>query len=170
MSKSKMSKEVFESLSDYGRKHYSNELKFGDYYVVFEKPAIETRFCFGFDEIGNSPSVKESCDCAHNARTNSDYLIEYNLKKLEDLKNEYENNEMVVLCSHGKIGYLRCKELIERGYYNADYVVHELDADDKKRLLNVINEEIAKFEKRLNTYVKRYGTSCVRAWTYSVND
>ena len=175
MSKSKMSEELFNSLNSFDKKYYSknysNEIKLGDYYVIFTKPSIETHFCFGFDEIGDPASINESNNMAVHVKTSPNYLIEYNLRDLRKHKEVYTKNEMLVIASRNeKRGVLVTKRAVECGYYDKDDVVYCLNESDKERLLAVVEEEIEKFTKRLNTYVKRYGTSCVKSWTYSVND
>ena len=172
----KMSEALYNTLDDWYKKYYSkiysNEIKLGDYYIIFEKPSIEKNFCFGFDEVGDYDSIQRSHDNAMYANTNSDYLVNKNLNKLIEQKEHYADDDFVVLpsCNKSNVGFLVSQTAIERGYYNEDKIVYRLNEDDKKRLLKIMDEEIEKFSKRLKTYVKKYGTSHVKTWTYSVND
>ena len=79
----------------------------------------------------------------------------------------------MILIEHGyldNVCSIYPEDVIERGYYSKDKVVYRLNEEDKKNLIKIIDEEIEKFTKRLNSYLKRYGTECVRSWTYSMND
>lgn len=49
------------------------------------------------------------------------------------------------------------------GYY---YDLIEATAEDRANILAALKHERAKFEKRLNAYLKKYGVSKVRAWSY----
>lgn len=44
--------------------------------------------------------------------------------------------------------------------------VRQLTENDMQKALAILKDERAKFEKRLNTYLKRYGTSKLHTWTY----
>lgn len=46
------------------------------------------------------------------------------------------------------------------------YIQFELNNDDKKLIMSKLSEELQKFVKRLNTYLKKYGLSCVHSWSY----
>ena len=41
--------------------------------------------------------------------------------------------------------------------------------DDLKNILSVYEHEKAKFEKRLNTYLKKYGLSKLKTWSYLID-
>lgn len=49
------------------------------------------------------------------------------------------------------------------GYY---YDLIEATEEDRKNILAALKHERAKFEKRLNAYLKKYGLSKVRTWSY----
>lgn len=62
--------------------------------------------------------------------------------------------------------------------YNADSIYNKIDnenetvitnIDDLKNILSVYEYEKAKFEKRLNTYLKKYGLSKLKTWSYLVD-
>lgn len=46
------------------------------------------------------------------------------------------------------------------------YDLEELGDDDRAAILNGLKVERAKFEKRLRAYLKRYGTSKLKTWSY----
>ena len=45
----------------------------------------------------------------------------------------------------------------------------EATIEDIKLILETLEAEKAKFLKRLNTYLKRYGLSKIHSWTYLVD-
>ena len=62
--------------------------------------------------------------------------------------------------------------------YNADSIYNKIDnenetvitnIDDLKNILSVYEHEKAKFEKRLNAYLKKYGLSKLKTWSYLVD-
>lgn len=135
--------------------------------IEFEKPRIETSFCFSYDEhIDGSYE-----DAAKMCNVQKDYFVEYNLKshkrRLENLMNSdkfyfvknYEQTEKVVIwvteeykLNHPTLTYLDCSDA------------------DKIKLIEMQEKEIEKFQKRLETYFKKYGTSKLKTWTYSCWD
>ena len=47
-----------------------------------------------------------------------------------------------------------------------EFINGELSKSDIQKILNILAEELQKFAKRLNTYLKRYGLSKVHSWSY----
>ena len=175
--KYKMSEELKSNLDSWYQQYYakraSNEIKFGNkWFVIFEKPCIQTSFCFAYDEVGDPQSVEASEELAKHVRKSESYFVNANLRELLRKKELCEGNELILI-EHGyldNVCSIYPEDVIERGYYSKDKVVYRLNEEDKKNLIKIIDEEIEKFTKRLNSYLKRYGTNCVRSWTYSMND
>ncbi len=132
-----------------------------------EKPRIETSFCFG--ESGYD--ADDAYHMAHVARTNEDYFKERNLR---DLKTEIDllsyrtglyNNERLAAERWGCDGVVWvsfCSRFDRDGKFISD----ELSEEDRERVLEGYRKAYKAFEKRLDTYLKRYGLSKVRSWTY----
>lgn len=141
--------------------------------IEIPKSNIETRFCFGY---GYSNDYKSASDTMQYARKNSDYFINENLKSLEfTIKSMQEHNVYIgVAYSNApkdtKI-YTYYVELDNGAYHKYDkpyYIL--LDNDDKQLIINALLREKASFTKRLNTYLKRYGLTKLRTWTYCQDD
>lgn len=49
---------------------------------------------------------------------------------------------------------------------NKKYLIKELSLNEMKQILNILQTEKTKFEKRLQTYLKRYGLSKIHSWTF----
>ena len=156
------------------------ELAYGSL-IAIDKKSIETRFCFGYGQNGISDDEdKERADnMAHYAKTQQDYFISENLKNFsweyEKLKAEPDNMYLGVK-------YYRSPEDSKvKGLQYFDWWHWEnLNSESKAKLIKLSPDEVQKlieayeierknFEKRLNAYLKRYGTSKLNVWTYLVD-
>lgn len=55
-------------------------------------------------------------------------------------------------------------------YLNNQYEkLVEVNKEDRQNLIEKTKEEKAKFVKRLNAYLKRFGLSKVHSWTYIID-
>lgn len=143
--------------------------------ITFDKPYIETQFCFGehgydFDE------VQKTCDRASRSES---YFVNENMRgtAAAAIIERLEGNDWRCLKPYLK----------PRKYYKSDdqdgcrlgcivwarsddeYDVEGLRMltdEEQRRLLETAKAEQGKFEKRLRTYLKRYGMSKCRFWTY----
>lgn len=141
--------------------------------VVIEKPHIKTNFCFG--ESGYD--IEDAEKAAHYAKTNEQYFVD------ENMRYTHFDREMAYL-THYINGGTGQTPYIYSAYWNTGdncklhnvrfYAYYEtspsdgdvLSVDDAKVLLETYKSAKAKFEKRLRTYLKRYGLSKVHSWTY----
>jgi len=88
------------------------------------------------------------------------YIGTYNLSDLEKGKmyyvrngNEYDQKQLFMRPE------FRTYDCPEDGE-------HEMTADERKAIIKGLRWGRAQFEKRLNTYLKRYGVSKIHTWTY----
>lgn len=135
--------------------------------ILFETPSIKKDFCFGYDDMYTEQDSAE--DMAAYARKNESYFIEKNLEEINRLIQSLENeekvyarksyNDSVSLRSLVFEDYLRIYEFERKD-------CEELLAADVNGLIEMAKSEKAKLEKRLRTYLKRYGTSKLNIWTY----
>lgn len=149
--------------------------------IEIENLNIETRFCFGYGQNGVS-SIEEEKDAFNMqdyANTNENYFIDENMKQINDKIEYLENSQIVAI----RIKYNSSKEnsLIK------DYMAFKNEFDfenrklwlgknfrlatdqEKQKILDVLNNLKVNFEKRLKTYLKRYGLSKIDTWTYLVD-
>ena len=155
----------------YFEKDITNVVKLSAGLMAFHKPSIKTHFCYSYDEVmdchGGTNTYQEALKaCNVQERTFiNDNMQELNrkLKTLQEekiyfIKNYYRNDLAV--------------KFVSQDY--ADTFPSEIFAEATKKdveiLIEAVKEEIEKFSKRLNTYLKKYGTSKLRTWTYSIND
>ena len=141
------------------------------YFIEIEKPSIQKHFCFG--ESGYD--MKEAQESAHVARTSEDYFIRENLdpiyhtiKTIADVNNSlyasrsYDgtNIKHLVISEPWRIPYGPYASEQKMGY------LKELTENDRQAILEAYRKVYGAFEKRIKSYLKRYGLSKVRAWTY----
>ena len=157
----------------------------GELYGI-RKPKIETSFCFGYgiNGISDSEQEQEAEAMAETARKSEKYFINQNLEHLnrwiERLKEILEGMEencdewsypRYMIATGEK--YTGQQEDCKLRYYSIVNTFNEVvhgeiceDAELVKKLLAGYEEVRADFIKRLNTYLKRYGLSKVKTWSY----
>ena len=145
--------------------------------IAINKPSIETHFCFGYHcSRYDTESYDEANNMAHHARTHEDYFISKNLaginRMLEELKsadgNAFIRKAYGNAPEDSKIKYLEILDNHELyKFYKGllpDY--SRLDQEDIDKIINGYEEVKVRFTKRLNTYLKRYGLSKAKSWSY----
>ena len=145
--------------------------------ITWEKPQINTNFCFGY--MGQSDEG-DAQQMAQNAKKNEDYFLSENLgifdvtiTKIESTLKKNNENKLYIYKEYSRdsvnlwgFTVLSFSEFIyqnERKIYNE---IQEASDEDIRTILAAEKEERKKFEKRLKTYLKRYGLSKVKTWSY----
>lgn len=168
-------------MHDYCVKESSNAVVLESGFVyIFKKPKIKKDFCFGYrltpygavgddneNEYNNANNM-----CSHVKNDNGKYFKETNLEEFEHLKDVLTSGKtFYAVATYAGNDLKICSVYDSRTtqmYYN-DCKKAELTKNDINNLIAAINEEERKFEKRLNTYLKRYGTSKLHTWSYWVD-
>lgn len=162
-----------ERMIDFCTKNADVIIKFANGFVAeIEKPSIKTHFCFGYRlSSHDTEEFDNACDMAVYARKSEEYFKE---KNLEDLKRTIKNIEECRFTPYFRNHYCSQKNDILKGiewfeYYNEpvsnpEYV--KLTEADKALLLEAYKVELERFSKRVDTYLKKYGTSKVKSWSY----
>lgn len=174
-----------KDMQEYARKEceYVVELSSGNI-ICLEKPRIQKDFCFGMGMYGTytDDDFNRAEDCAENARTNEDYFLSENLKEITEKINALSE------CLTGKLECYTYTHYIGqpensllKGYTitriadNPEYKpgrwsnmadVQKIGSEDIQRIINGLEVVKERFEKRLHTYLKRYGLSKLNVWTY----
>lgn len=167
------SSEKDKRMNDYIIKSTSEVIKTSQGVLIsFDKPTIETRFCFGHGYCGISTEedTKRAFDNAENARTNEQYFLQENLKGINQKIEAVKNAEKVYVINYNhrkNCGYYKTDE--EFRHWNDTPEGIEATKEDVELIVKTLENEKAKFEKRLNTYLKRYGLSKIHSWTYLVD-
>ena len=137
--------------------------------LPIDKYSIKKDFCFGESGYDYDDAIK----CAQHARTSKDYFISENLKEAEkDIADIRDDRNHVVLVGRAydgeaKIAHYSVTTLSNYVQYPWMYsrMRHATDAE-KTKIINALELAKADLEKRVKTYLKRYGTSKVHAWTF----
>ena len=169
-------------------KYYEYALKFDNNFLCFEKPTIKTSFCFGYGQ--NGISTQKDYEGARkqerNMETNQHAFINANLealnKSIEDIETFIsqwiDKEEKFFSSRYNKI--FICKNSCDHLAYltwswdyenirNKEMIIREATKEDLILIIEVYKQQIENFKKRLNTYLKRYGLSKLRTWTYLVD-
>jgi hypothetical protein len=136
--------------------------------LTIDKPRIETRFCFGYSDSRYDEDYDRANNMARYASTSEEYFKTENLKQLQGTIDALNGigrfGYSVAYISYGNDGeatlnFCSSYELIEKRR-------EEINEQDREAIMTAYKLEIAAFEKRLNTYLKRYGLSKVHTWSY----
>jgi hypothetical protein len=185
-------KAIWGQDNSYSLGQVSNAVKLSDgKIIVMEKQRIKTSFCFG--ERGGD-SYDEALDMAHIATTDEQYFINENMEYYNNLMHDVVESQKALprrYYDYGKGGhiYIRRKmtysskdrNIFELSYF-ADWAHDESEFqamqrgesdewysptyEDYELIKKLVETERKRFEKRLHTYLKRYGLSKIRSWTY----
>lgn len=162
---------------EYHDKETARCVKFenGAIYAI-EKPRIETRFCFGYGFCGISTEEEEehADNMAAYAKRKPDYFLEQNLKGFDDMLkrlNEYGDSVYAAPMRDNTEKWVFFR--VYRGWWdyenefaNVKAKMFKLSPSDVEKLKSAYTFERKAFEKRLNSYLKKYGTSKLSVWTY----
>lgn len=145
---------------------------------IFDKPSIETNFCFGEDGY----DYDDAQNMAAHARSSEDYFRAKNLEQYDEVIAALEGNgtgfhynaqpyiQPESYCNTGSIGLCKLRWLRTTDFFRLTEQEKESIRIPYEQELDAITEaykaERTAFEKRLNAYLKRYGLSKVKAWTY----
>lgn len=149
------------------------ELTNGDI-VVIEKPSIKKDFCFGYRTSHFDTEEFDSANAAaSHAMTSTEFFLSENLSDLDKTIDILESKEWNSWDYHICIPYYTQPEnsklkSLHTYYWHDDHGQKSprLEGEDRRRVLEGYRVVRASFEKRLHTYLKRYGTSQVNAWSY----
>ena len=153
---------------------YIVELQNGDI-IPIEKPRIEKDFCFGYsDSRYDTEDYDRASDMANHASTSENYFITKNLKDIDNTIAELEGEKLNYFQYYIRISYTgqpdnsKLKALhqlhFDKEIEGKDY--NKLEGENLKRVIEGYKIVKTDFEKRLKTYLKRYGMSKVKAWSY----
>lgn len=152
---------------------YIVELTNGDI-VVIQKPRIKKNFCFGYsDSRYDTEDFDRANAAASHAKTSTDYFLSENLADIDKTIDILESKEWNILDYHICIPYYTQPENSKLKSLHAYYWHDEhgqksprLEGADRERVLEGYRAVRASFEKRLHTYLKKYGMSQVNTWSY----
>lgn len=147
--------------------------------VAVDKAKLDTDFCFGY---GYGTEYEEAQAAASAARS-EEYFRRKNTEDLQRIIDLLKGVDEDQAWYHGKpyltqhcysscgvINHWNVSILNHRGY--EDWVEYnkggctELTAEETKAVIALFEEELRKRNKRIDAYLKRYGTEKLNIWTY----
>jgi hypothetical protein len=152
--------------------------------IDIDKPSIETNFCFGYGMYARSTDeeVASAEACAEHAKTNAEYFIQENMKQVTDnivalqeaLVGGKEVYTFIKYCGVPDTSNLmgwKCCRIWENPeneplQWSNLRTVRKLEKEDIQRIIDGYEEVGKRFQKRLQTYLKKYGLSKLNVWTY----
>lgn len=155
--------------------HTAEALKVDEkHFITFDKQGIEKSFCFGWSCQGGM-TYEEATDMCHNF-SEADFKAG-NLKRFD---NKYIHRLKAIEEKQIKLKreYVTSKESgAEIMYITTDRDVSgdiTLSVEDSTKLREAYKQKVQdlrnEFEKRLDAYLKKYGLSKIRRWTYCADD
>ena len=145
--------------------------------VVIEKPSIKKDFCFGYrDSRYDTEEYDEANAAAAHARSSTDYFLSENLAAIDEVINHLEGKTRdsweyhICIPYNGQAANSKLKRI--REFYWHDEIGQKypkLEGENRTRVLEGYKAVRASFEKRLHSYLKRYGLSKVNSWSYWVD-
>lgn len=179
---------------DYYCKNYPLAVRLNDNRVIFcERQGIETSFCFGYGYNGmyDEESYNDAKKVQNMARNDEGYFISENMAgiraKVARAKGEEHPGYGVGGSEYcytlqreregSKVVELYFFDVNKESLKKMDFCHHHLtpaqidrlqpvEGEDRKRVINLFETEEAHRLKRVQTYLKKYGLSKLRTWTY----
>lgn len=161
------------------------QLTNGGFFVV-PKSVIQTSFCFGYhtDYSGEEWANAESSRRAFLSSTQ--YFKAENLRGLDEKISKFKNNETFVVLRrvsyYGEsepLNVYKCETLDGWTFKKkfdldaispADIKKYCIGAEDLAIIIQAYEAERNAFNKRLDTYIKKYGTSKLKTWSYWLDE
>lgn len=155
--------------------HTAEALKVDEkHFITFDKQDIEKSFCFGWSCQGGM-TYEEATDMCHNFSE-----AEFKAENLKRFDNKYIRRLEAIKEEQIKLKreYVTSKESgAEIMYITTDRDVSgdiTLSVEESTKLREAYKQKVQdlrnEFEKRLDTYLKKYGLSKIRRWTYCADD
>ena len=172
-------------MQDYARKKLAYVVELPDGSIIdFEKPSIKKDFCYGAGMYASATDEEMAAaeSMVKHARTSESY---FKTKNLEEINNQIEklkkalNGEYEVYTSlhyYGQENGSRLKNYsvcrisqnpeYEPGYWSNCRDLKKCGKEEIEIIIAGLYEVRKAFAKRVDSYLKRYGTSKVNAWSY----
>ena len=145
---------------EYYKSRFSTGIRFPEGVYLFQKPRIENDFCFR-DEGPEYDYYKELCN---NKKLLEEHFIAHNMEQVREPK---EGETMYIIkdswSTDGRV-FIRWANY---PYIPAnDQIVREATEREQQEYLLQLRAIRAEFGKRVDRYLKRFGTSKLNIWSY----
>ena len=158
---------------DWNIRHIADIAELPSGIIPVRKQHIETRFCFG--ESGYD--YDEAVSMANHARTSESYFRRYNMKYYDDIIQSISDSliggyrklclvNMYVsqpdCCLLREITFMKPADFKRLEFEN----YHVATAEEHRIILDAYMRAAKAHERKIDSYLKRYGMTKVHAWTY----
>lgn len=144
---------------EYYKSRFSTGIRFPEGVYLFEKPRIENDFCFR-DEGPEYDYYKELCN---NKKLLEEHFIAHNMEQVREPK---EGETMYIIkdswSTDGRV-WIRWANY---PYSADDQIVREATEREQQEYRLQLRAVRAEFGKRVDRYLKRFGTSKLNIWSY----
>ena len=154
----------------------------GDRIVTIDKPDIKKDFCFGYHANIYYSDADQADEMADFARTSVEYFVSENLEWTDangimsnvsdgcfPFEPWLDTRRYMSQSDDCKFGCIRWEHW-DKDEWAESQGWRRLTDDELREYYTLAYEEQLKFIKRLKTYLKRYGMSNVRTWTYWLDE
>ena len=144
---------------EYYKSHFSTGIRFPEGVYLFQKPRIENDFCF-WDEGPEYDYYKELCN---DKKLLEEHFVAHNMEQVREPK---KGETMYIIkdswSTDGRV-YIRWANY---PYSAEDQIVREATEREEKEYRLQLRAVRAEFGKRIDKYLKRFGTSKLHIWSY----
>ena len=133
-------------------------VKLADRFLLIGKPSIENRFCF-HDEGSDYDFY---CELMRDENKLRNYFLSRNERGFSDLIKKIEKGDTVRIVDYGKDRV----EVVAGNTWYSNNNGREANEEERALILEGLKFGLEKFEKRLDSYLNRYGVSKIHTWTY----
>lgn len=176
-------KKFLDTQNEYWQKYFSEKyvaaVEFTpNHYLLFEKKEIMKSFCFGYSDFGQGPTQEEAVKAQ--SAVNAKYVKERNMEFWQLILDDINTGEIRIWA--GKDGENNHTDHIMSEAHFRTYIDGGRDSECYISISKDNNpdtyEKIEKcfayaknfFEKRVGSYLKRYGVSKIKTWTYWMDE
>lgn len=131
---------------------------------TIEKPEIKKDFCFGH---GFTHTYEEAAKLANIASASEDYFRKKNIEEIVRMIEKLDSDDyLFYLLSTGVEGVYKIESRHANDLRVREVEAYIMDADQRAMARAAYRKELDKMNKRVDQYLKRYGLTKIRVWTY----
>ena len=156
-------KGIDEGMVDYCMKKIALCLKTEDgYFYILEKKKLNTEF---FISEGSNRSIEEALTICNEIKTTEDFFIEENLRSINFLINEIKNNKNNLFFAT-RFKNSKIVAITTTKYDVLNNENRKLTPNEEIEVLKICEKYKELQTKKINSYLKRFGLSKIKANTY----
>ena len=140
------------------------------YILGIEKQGIKKDFCFGYRLSSHDTDEYDAANrMASHAKSNADYFFEENMKSFRAWIKEISNKDNRFFFQnhyHRQTNDILKNVQCVSSFYPEKPDMEFISENDRELILAAYKECAERHSKKIATYLKRFGTSKVRTWSY----